>query len=367
MIKHSNMKHILHLEEFALVPDNINFIKEVLLSFKDLNNISLTHKMDGAPAIYFGTHTENGKFFVGTKSIFNIRKDKLFNYSNYDINNNYLDSSPGLKNVLKRSLQYLKKIYPNDGKIYQGDILFTDNKDKSYDRTCIRFKPNTVEYIIENKSEDFYKIRNATFGIAIHSVSDTLNLHDFKPIDNIINFKNSNDVYIDNLKVISTEYINTDVLVHLIDRLSVIGRDEYVPYYDIDVKLLRRYFNSCVRNNHRVFSFDDMLSFIKNHYEPKILGYKTDKAKMKYIEILSNISIELALNKKHYCKMLYMYEILSDFKDILLSLLATSNHKYMYCINDKLSGPEGYVMNHDGIPVKLVDRYEFSINNFNLY
>lgn len=367
MIEHSNMKHILHLEEFALVPENINFIKEVLLSFKDLNNISLTHKMDGAPAIYFGTHPENGKFFVGTKSIFNIRKDKLFNYSNYDINNNYLDSSPGLKNVLKRSLQYLKKIYPNDGKIYQGDILFTDNNDKTYDRTFIRFKPNTVEYIIENNSEDFYKIRNATLGIAIHSVSDTLNLYDFKPIDNVLNFRNTNDVYIDNLKVLTTEYINTDVLVHLIERLSVIGRDEYVSHYDIDVKLLRQYFNSCVRDNHRAFSFNGMLSFIKNHYTQKILGYKSDKAKIKYIDILSNVSIELATNERYYRKMLYMYEILSDFKDILLSLLATSNHKYMYCTNDKLSGPEGYVMNHNGIPIKLVDRYEFSINNFNRY
>ena len=367
MIAYSNMKHILHLEEFALVPNNINFIKDVLLSFKDLNAINLTHKMDGAPAIYFGTHPENGKFFVGTKSIFNIRKDKLFNYTIDDINNNYLDSSVELKNVLIKSLQYLKKIYPNDGKIYQGDILFSNNKDKTYERSCIKFKPNTVEYIIENKSEDFYKIRNATFGIAIHSVSDTLNLYDFIPIDNILNFIHTNDVYIDNLKVLSTEYINTDVLVNLIERLSIFDRDEYVSYYDIDVKLLRQYFNSCVRDNHRDFSFDNMVSFIKNHYEQKILGYKTDKAKIKYIEILSIVTIELILNKAHYYNMLYMYEILTAFKDSLLTLLATSNHKYMYCINDKLSGPEGYVMNHDGIPIKLVDRYEFSINNFNRY
>lgn len=365
MIKHSNMKHILHLEEFALVPNNINFIKDVLLSFKDLNNISLTHKMDGAPAIYFGTHPENGKFFVGTKSIFNIRKDKLFNYTIDDIDNNYLDSSIELKEVLIKSLQYLKKIYPNDDKIYQGDILFTNDKDKINKGSYIKFKPNTVEYIIENNSEDFYKIRSASLGVAIHSVSDTLNLHDFKPIDNVLNFKNTNDVYIDNLKVLSSEYIDTDILVNLIERLSIIGKEEYFPYYDVDVKLLRQYFNSYVRNNNRDFSFNKMLCFIKNHYAQKILGYKTDKAKIKYIEILSNTTIELAANERYYRKMIYMYEILSDFKDILLSLLASSNHKYMYCINDKLSGPEGYVMNHDGIPIKLVDRYEFSINNFN--
>ena len=37
----------------------------------------LSLKIDGAPAVVFGTHPENGKFFVGTKSVFNKKKDMI--------------------------------------------------------------------------------------------------------------------------------------------------------------------------------------------------------------------------------------------------------------------------------------------------
>ncbi len=45
---------------------------EVLDWFSAISNISV--KMDGAPAIVWGTNPENGQFFVGTKSVFNKKK-----------------------------------------------------------------------------------------------------------------------------------------------------------------------------------------------------------------------------------------------------------------------------------------------------
>ena len=366
MINHSNMKHILHLEEFVLVPNSVDFIKDVLLSFKDINSMKLSHKMDGAPAIYFGYHPENGKFFVGTKSIFNSRKEKIFNYSNADIINNYPSYALELKSILIQSLKYLEIIYPNDGMIYQCDILYTNHLDKEDEGTCISFKPNTVKYIVSKDDGDhFQRIRESIFGVAIHTVSKTLNLDDFLPIEDISRFNTNKDVYIDNLDVKSNEDINTDILVHLIDRLDRMNYSNYKHVYNIDVKLLRQYFNTGIRENHKAFSFDSLVNFIKNKYETKISSYKKKETRIKYINILFNIVEELLVNEHHYRKMLYMYEILSDFKDIVLSLLVSSNHKYMYCIDGKLSGPEGYVLVHDGIPIKLVDRYEFSINNFN--
>lgn len=366
MINHSNMKHILHLEEFALVPNSMDFIKDVLLSFKDINSMKLSHKMDGAPAVYFGTHPDNGEFFIGTKSIFNTRKDKMFNYSNADIINNYPSYALELKSILIQSLKYLKMIYPNDGMIYQCDILYTNCFDKEDEGSCISFRPNTVEYIVsENDGNHFQEIRESIFGVAIHTVSKTLNLDDFLPLDDTSNFLSIKDVYIDNLEVISNENIDTNILINLIDRLDKMNTKTYKHVCDIDVKLLRQYFNSGIRENHRAFSFDSLVNFIKNKYEAKISNYKKKETRIKYINILFSIIEELVTNEIHYRKMLYMYEILSDFKDIVLSLLASSNHKYIYSINGKLSGPEGYVLIHNDTPIKLVDRYEFSINNFN--
>ena len=54
-----------------------------------LNDLSV--KMDGAPAIVWGTNPENGKFFVGTKSVFNKVKVKIC-YTFGDIVNLYGDN-----------------------------------------------------------------------------------------------------------------------------------------------------------------------------------------------------------------------------------------------------------------------------------
>ena len=77
-------KHLEHPEDSILQGRRvaIDAIKELVTVTK------LSVKWDGAPAIVFGTNPENGKFFVGTKSVFNKRKIKI-NYSHEDIDQNH--------------------------------------------------------------------------------------------------------------------------------------------------------------------------------------------------------------------------------------------------------------------------------------
>ena len=49
----------------------------------------LSIKIDGAPAIVWGTNPANGKFFVGTKSVFNKVKIKI-NHSHEEIDKNHV-------------------------------------------------------------------------------------------------------------------------------------------------------------------------------------------------------------------------------------------------------------------------------------
>ena len=49
-----------------------------------INPSHLSVKFDGRPAIVWGTHPQNGKTFVGTKSVFNKKKIKI-NYTVEDI------------------------------------------------------------------------------------------------------------------------------------------------------------------------------------------------------------------------------------------------------------------------------------------
>ena len=93
-------------------------------------HLPLGVKWDGAPAIVFGTNPENGKFFVGTKSVFNKVKVKIA-YSYEDIDAYYKGE---VANILRLCFRHLPRI----GGIVQGDYIGV-----SGGRT---YTPNALEY-----------------------------------------------------------------------------------------------------------------------------------------------------------------------------------------------------------------------------
>ena len=78
--------HLEHPEDSILNQGRTGAIN-VLKWFADKNS-SLTVKYDGAPAIVWGINPECGRFFVGTKSVFNKVKVKI-NYTHRDIEDNH--------------------------------------------------------------------------------------------------------------------------------------------------------------------------------------------------------------------------------------------------------------------------------------
>ena len=124
-----NMKnlHIEHPEDTILTGD-----LSVLKAFESENHYSV--KIDGSPAIVWGTDPENGKFFVGTKSVFNKRTPKI-NYTTEDICNNHKDFE--LQSILIRCLNCLPRIGFED-RVFQGEFIgFGGYRD---------YKPNAISY-----------------------------------------------------------------------------------------------------------------------------------------------------------------------------------------------------------------------------
>src|SRR5210317_21195 len=87
--------HLEHLED-SIINDGskggqnaINFLKSLrdMLSGKSGVKVNTTVKWDGAPAIICGINPENGKFFVGTKAVFNV--NPKVNYTVADIRRNH--------------------------------------------------------------------------------------------------------------------------------------------------------------------------------------------------------------------------------------------------------------------------------------
>ena len=71
--------HLEHLEDdifnqgYAGATNAVNFLKSLRDMLSDSSggsNVKVTTKWDGAPAVVCGTNPDNGKFFVGTKSVF---------------------------------------------------------------------------------------------------------------------------------------------------------------------------------------------------------------------------------------------------------------------------------------------------------
>lgn len=148
--------HLEHPEDQALSGD-----LSVLDWFVTSGNLSL--KIDGSPAIVWGTNPANGKFFVGTKSVFNKVKIKIA-HSHEEINTLY---GGKIGDILHICFNHL----PRTNSIIQGDFIGLGG--------LRRYTPNTITYV-------FPEIVNKVMIIAPHTEYDAKNdLRDAvaKPLD----------------------------------------------------------------------------------------------------------------------------------------------------------------------------------------
>ncbi len=150
--------HLEHIEDEVLnggvagARSAINFLQSLrnMLAGHAESKVNITTKWDGAPAIFCGVNPENGKFFVGTKSIFN--KNAKLNYTDKDIDENH--PAEGLNNKLKYALEHLSKLGIKG--VLQGDMMFTrgDLKKETIDgESYITFQPNTIVYAVPSASK----------------------------------------------------------------------------------------------------------------------------------------------------------------------------------------------------------------------
>ena len=118
--------HLEHLEDEILNSGTAGGFNAVtfLRQFSDMlsgkkTDLSITTKWDGAPAIVCGTEPVSGRFFVGTKSVFNKVNPKIC-FDDTDVDRFYKGA---LASKLKDCLKYLPQV--NISGIVQGDLLYT--------------------------------------------------------------------------------------------------------------------------------------------------------------------------------------------------------------------------------------------------
>lgn len=136
--------HIEHPEDSILTGD-----LSVLDWFCSMKGAKASLKIDGAPAVVWGTNPDTGNFFVGTKSVFNKVKLKI-NESHEDIDRNH---EGNVANILHDCFDCL----PRTDDIVQGDFIGFGG-DNTY-------QPNVLVY-------SFPKVIEQDIIIAPHTVYD---------------------------------------------------------------------------------------------------------------------------------------------------------------------------------------------------
>ena len=132
--------HLQHPEDSILSGD---------LSVLDwfLAESELSVKIDGAPAIVWGTNPATGNFFVGTKSVFNKKVIKI-NETHDDIDQNH-------SGVVADILHHCFDCLPSFDGIIQGDFIGFGGDDT--------YCPNTITYIFDEIIEQNIIIAPHTF------------------------------------------------------------------------------------------------------------------------------------------------------------------------------------------------------------
>ena len=111
--------HIEHPEDSILNGD-----LRVLRWFTEDGNISV--KIDGSPAIVWGTNPATKKFFVGTKSVFNKKLIKI-NHSHKEIDKNHTGFVAKVLHACFDNLPKSKKVYQGDFIGFGGDYIYRPN------------------------------------------------------------------------------------------------------------------------------------------------------------------------------------------------------------------------------------------------
>ena len=337
-----------------------------------------------SPAVFFGNSSKG--FFVASKGIFN--KTPKINYTETDIETNH---SGGLAATLKVALQWLKNVVPNTkDKVYQGDILFTKDTIKHFQhngKDLIGFHPNTIIYTVEKDSDIGKTIQNSEIGLAVHTEYEW-NGEDPSTLK-VSRFGISDDIFKDNSKVFIIDTISNlnpkqplqfsseqyDKINSTLKQIEKLAATVTWAIFDQDAQLgqyLETFVNTYIRANKPYPSPDEMTEQFFDWIEQKVADekgkLKTEKGKARVDQRYASVR-DLKKDSIQIETMMKIFKLFSEVKLMIirkLNEMSLYNNFVMKSNGDLVgTGEEGFVITQTNAKgAKLVDRFEFSKNNF---
>ena len=383
--------HLEHLEDEVLnngvvgTRGAINFLQSLrdMLAGNAKSSVNVTVKWDGAPAIFAGINPENDQFFVGTKGVFN--KNAKINYSHDDIDRNH--PSTGLNQKLKVALTELSKLGIKD--VIQGDMMFTqdDLKKETIDgKQYITFQPNTIVYAIPMESAS--QILKSSMGIVFHTTYSGKTMEDMSASFNVnlrglsknsgVWFSDAN--YKDTSGTINFNKEETKKITGILSDagktfrkldsgiLGMLSQDEELKI------LVKTYNNTKVRAGEKITNTrmhtKGLIEYIYDKKKKDVDKIKRPQNKAVKQESMDRIMKYFRSNAGQLVRIFDMQNLLVSAKNMIVKKLEGAKGVADTFIKTpkgfKTTNVEGFVaIDKVGKAVKLVDRLEFSQNNFN--
>lgn len=385
--------HLEHLEDEVLnrgvagARDAINFLQSLrdMLAGNAKTKVNVTTKWDGAPAVFCGINPENGKFFVATKGIFN--KDAKLNYTEDDIDQNH--PSEGLNKKLKIALAYLPKLGIKG--ILQGDMMFAHEdlkKETIDDQDYITFQPNTIVYAVPADSKLARTMLSAKMGIVFHTSYTGKTIDSLKSSFNIDinNLTQTKDVwfrdayFVDASGTATFTEEETKLITNHLSQAGSIFRQinslilNNISLSDTYMTQIKTFNNTKVRSGEKITDVNkhtrELIAWVEAKLNKDIADAKKAETKQKRIaektQIMrfykngaKDLALIFELQNKIVDAKLMIVKKLQQLKQVTGTFLKTDN-------GFKVTNPEGFVAvdKIKGNAVKLIDRLEFSYQNF---
>ena len=383
--------HLEHLEDNVLnngvagAREAIDFLRSLrnMLAGHTGSKMNVTTKWDGAPAIFAGTNPENGKFFVGTKSVF--AKNAKLNYTDDDIDENH--PGEGLNQKLKLALAFLPKLGIKG--VLQGDMMFSkgDIKHETIDgEDYIIFQPNTIVYAVPTKSKLAQTMLAAQIGVVFHTSYSGKTLETMKASFNIDigHLKTTKDVWFRDASFTDASGSATfteEETAAITSILSQAGRVfQSIPSLTLNriaasetyLTQIKTFNNTKVREGKKIsdtrLHTQQLIQWVEAKLNKEVLAAKKEETKQKRLKEKNEVVRFYRSNAVQLKQIFDLMNLIVDAKLMIIRKLETIRSIGTFVRTDdgfRITAPEGFVaVDHLGKALKLVDRLEFSHKNF---
>lgn len=385
--------HMTHIEDLIL-DGGVKGARQAILALRSLRDmlsgntkapIDVTVKWDGAPAVFAGEDPETGEFFVAKKGIF-AKNPKIYK-SHEDIK---ADTSGDLTKKLILAFDNLKDLGIKG--VIQGDFMFDKSdlkKEKINGVSHIVFHPNTIAYAVPTNSALAKEISKAKIGIVWHTTYSGATFQTMQAEfgrEIVPKLKSSSNVWMQDATLpdlSGTATFTAKETETVTKKLSDAGKlfrqisssvlKEIESNKELNL-IINIYNNRMVRGGQRIKDTKKhatgLVMFVNDRYAKEIDKRSTQKGKdvqiSKRDELLKFFSKN---NIKNLQKVFDLQNLVVDSKLIIINKLNSLNKIGTFVKTKsgfKVTNPEGFVAidRMEGGAVKLVDRLEFSANNF---